>query len=44
MSFAAQYPAYTSPCQRFAPEVARSHAWLGAVVGRYTFNVENFHL
>ena len=33
-SFAAQYPAYTHPYQRFAAPLARRSAWRGASAGR----------
>lgn len=34
LSFAAQYPARTSPCPRFVATLARDNAGLGAAVGR----------
>jgi len=33
-SFAAQYPAYAHPYQRFAAPLARHNAWRGASAGR----------
>jgi hypothetical protein len=43
-SFAAQWPACTIPCRRFADPLAGADARLGASVGRYTFTAEDFHL
>ena len=43
-SFAAQWPACTLPCRRFAVPLTRADARLGASVGRYTFTAEDFHL
>src|SRR5256884_4223204 len=43
MSFAAEYPACSSPCQRFAVALADANASLGAGVGRWPFTVRLFH-
>ena len=43
-AFAAQWPACTLPCRRFAVPLTRADARLGASVGRYTFTAEDFHL
>jgi len=43
-AFAAQWPACTIPCRRFAVPLTRADARLGASVGRYAFTVEDFHL
>jgi hypothetical protein len=43
-AFAAQWPACTIPCRRFAVPLTRVDARLGASVGRYAFTVEDFHL
>jgi hypothetical protein len=42
--FAAQWPACTLPCRRFAGTLAGTDARLGASVARYTFTAEDFHL
>ena len=42
--FAAQWPACTLPCRRFAVSLTEADARLGASVGRYAFTVEDFHL
>ena len=42
--FAAQWPACTLPCRRFAGTLAGTDARLGASVVRYPFTVEDFHL
>ena len=39
VSFAAEYPAHTFPCQRFVAALSSSSASLGAGVGRYSFTV-----
>jgi len=44
LSFAAQWPACTIPCRRFAAALADDNARLGASVARYAFAVEDFHL
>ena len=36
-------PACTYPCQRFAAALAGAHAWLRAIVVRYSFDVGLFH-
>ena len=41
--FAAQWPACTLPCRRFAGTLAGADARLGAGVGRYSFTVMDFH-
>jgi hypothetical protein len=43
-AFAAQWPACTLPCRRFAVPLTGADARLGASVGRYTFTAEDFHL
>jgi hypothetical protein len=43
-TFAAQWPACTIPCRRFADPLAGADARLGASVGRYAFTVEDSHL
>ena len=43
-AFAAQWPACTLPCRRFAVSLTEADARLGASVGRYAFTVEDFHL
>jgi hypothetical protein len=43
-AFAAQWPACTLPCRRFAVPLTGANARLGASVGRYTFTAEDFHL
>jgi hypothetical protein len=43
-AFAAQWPACTLPCRRFAVSLTGADARLGASVGRYAFTVEDFHL
>ena len=40
---AAQWPACTLPCRRFAGTLAGPDARLGAGVGRYSFTVMDFH-
>ncbi len=42
--FAAQWPACTLPCRRFAGPLAGADARLEASVGRYAFTAEAFHL
>jgi hypothetical protein len=42
--FAAQWPACTLPCRRFAEPLAGTDARLGASVGRYSFTAEDLHL
>jgi hypothetical protein len=37
--FHGSIPGLYAPCQRFVTALAGGHAWLGAVVVRYTFNV-----
>ena len=41
--FAAQWPACTLPCRRFAGTLAGADARLGAGVDRYSFTVMDFH-
>jgi hypothetical protein len=43
MYFAAQYPARTHPCRRFALILANDDARLGASAIRYFFTVGLFH-
>ena len=43
-AFAAQWPACTIPCRRFALHLAEQHARLGGGVTRYVFTVEDLHL
>src|SRR5208282_2884688 len=43
-AFAAQYPACTHPCRRFAAALTGSNARLGAGVVRVTFTVKDFLL
>ena len=42
-AFAAQWPACTIPCRRFAGTLAGADARLGASVGRYAFTAEDLH-
>ena len=42
--YAAQWPACTLPCRRFAMPLAGHNARLGVDVTRYVFIVEDFHL
>jgi hypothetical protein len=42
-TFAAQWPACTIPCRRFAGTLAGADARLGASVGRYAFTAEDLH-
>ena len=37
-------PACTCPCERFAASLRIANASLGVTVGRYSFDVELFHL
>jgi len=43
MYFAAQYPARTYPCRRFAVALADANARLGAGTVRYSFTAGLFH-
>ena len=43
-AFAAQWPACTIPCRRFAVSLTEHDDGSGAGVGRYAFTVEDFHL
>ncbi len=42
-TFAAQWPACTIPCRRFASTLAGAAARLGASVGRHAFTAEDLH-
>jgi hypothetical protein len=43
IAYAARYPAYTSPCRRFACTLTGTGARLGADAVRYSFIVADFH-
>ena len=43
IAFAAQYLAYTRPCQRFADCLAAARASFGVSVDRYSFTVTDLH-